>query len=133
MDMLQGEDNASVPYRLGDVRPERVWNVEAGLDLTRGTLSAGLNGYVMEFRDEIALTGELSEIGLPTRRNVDRSFRRGIEADLRWAPHDKVRLRHTAAYRSTASGRGRSITTSTTTTAHGPALSRSRTGTCRRS
>lgn len=98
MDMLQGEDNASVPYRLGDVTPERVWNVEAGLDLTRGTLAAGLNGYVMEFRDEIALTGELSEIGLPTRRNVDRSFRRGIEADLRWAPHDRIRLRHTAAY-----------------------------------
>jgi len=35
--------------------------------------------YAMEFRDEIALTGELSEIGLPLRRNVEQSSRRGIE------------------------------------------------------
>jgi outer membrane receptor protein involved in Fe transport len=36
----------------------------------------------MEFRDEIAQTGELSEIGLPLRRNVARSHRRGLELDL---------------------------------------------------
>ena len=36
----------------------------------------------MEFDNEIALTGELSEIGLPVRRNVGRSHRRGVELDL---------------------------------------------------
>ena len=36
--------------------------------------------YAMEFSNEIALTGELSEIGLPVRRNVGRSHRRGLSA-----------------------------------------------------
>jgi iron complex outermembrane receptor protein len=49
----------------------------------------------MEFRNEIALTGELSEIGLPLRRNVDRSHRRGLELDLRYAPIPALRLRST--------------------------------------
>ena len=44
------------------------------------------NVYLMEFRNEIALTGELSEIGLPLRRNVDSSYRRGVEIDLKWIP-----------------------------------------------
>lgn len=98
MDMLQGEDNASLPYRLDDVRPERVANVETGIDIRRGGFAVGLNGYVMEFRDEIALTGELSDIGLPTRQNVDRSARRGVEIDVRWRPIEPLQLRHTAAY-----------------------------------
>ncbi len=98
MDMLQGEDNASVPYDLEAVAPERVLNVETGVDVRRDGISASVNGYVMEFRDEIALTGELSETGLPTRRNVDRSFRRGVEVDVQWRPHATLQLRHTAAY-----------------------------------
>ncbi len=42
--------------------------------------------YAMEFQDEIALSGELSEIGLPVRRNVPRSYRRGLELELDWGP-----------------------------------------------
>ncbi len=38
----------------------------------------------MDFEDEIALTGELSEIGLPVRRNVPNSYRRGVELGLQW-------------------------------------------------
>jgi len=46
----------------------------------------------MEFKDEIALTGELSEIGLPLRRNVDRSHRRGFELDGQWRAFPSLRL-----------------------------------------
>jgi iron complex outermembrane receptor protein len=52
----------------------------------------------MEFRNEIAQTGELSEIGLPLRQNVDRSVRRGVEVDVTWQPLPALRLRHSAAY-----------------------------------
>ena len=41
----------------------------------------------MEFRNEIASTGELSDIGLLLRRNVDRSYRRGIELECVVAGH----------------------------------------------
>jgi iron complex outermembrane receptor protein len=91
-DMLQGEDNASLPYDLTAVKPERVFNVETGVELVRPGLSAQVNGYLMEFRQEIAQTGELSEIGLPLRRNVDSSYRRGVEVDVTWQPAASVRI-----------------------------------------
>jgi iron complex outermembrane receptor protein len=50
----------------------------------------------MEFRNEIALAGELSEIGLPLRRNVPRSHRRGVEVDFTWRPAAWLALATTA-------------------------------------
>ena len=89
-DMLAGEDNASVVYDLRAVKPERVVDFEAGVDYRRPRFSLQTNLYTMEFRNEIALTGELSEIGLPLRRNVERSYRRGLELDLRWEPRPRL-------------------------------------------
>jgi iron complex outermembrane recepter protein len=95
-DMLAGEDNASVAYDLEAVKPERVTDYELGLDWRRSNLTLAANVYAMEFRHEIALTGELSEIGLPLRRNVDRSHRRGVELDLSWRLRPDLRLSATA-------------------------------------
>jgi iron complex outermembrane receptor protein len=95
-DMLAGEDNPTLPYDLAAVRPERVWDFEGGLDYRTRTLSIQANVYAMEFSNEIALTGELSEIGLPLRRNVDRSHRRGLELDASWQAAPPLRLRGNA-------------------------------------
>jgi iron complex outermembrane recepter protein len=97
-DMLQGEDNATVQYDLAAVRPEQVLDTEFGASYARPGFRAEVNGYLMAFRHEIAQTGELSEIGLPLRRNVDRSSRRGIEVDLTWRPIEPLEIRHTATY-----------------------------------
>lgn len=92
-DMFLGEDNASVPHDLHAVRPERLFNAEAGWDLRTTTVDVKANVYAMEFHDEIASTGELSEIGLLLRRNVPRSYRRGVELDLTWQPVTALRFR----------------------------------------
>jgi len=97
-DMLDGEDNASLPYDLGGVAPEKVTDVEAGVELRRGGLLARANAYSMDFRDEIALSGELSEIGLPVRRNVPRSHRRGVELELDWRASSALRLTGVASF-----------------------------------
>jgi iron complex outermembrane receptor protein len=99
-DLFQGEDNASFAHDLHAVRPERVVDLEAGLDVRRGPLSISANVYAMEFRHEIASTGELSDIGLLLRRNVDRSYRRGIEAEYAWQAMPKLRLRGNASISS---------------------------------
>ena len=92
-DLFQGEDNATIPHDLHAVRPERLLDFEAGWDLhtARGSISSNI--YMMNFHNEIAATGELSDIGLPLRRNVDRSYRRGIEINASWqiAPTLQVR------------------------------------------
>ena len=95
-DMFAGQDNPTVAYDLEAVRPERVVDVEGGVEYSSARFHLQANAYDMEFRDEIALTGELSEIGLPLRRNVDRSYRRGVEIDLAWQPVAPVTIRHTA-------------------------------------
>lgn len=91
-DLLQGEDNASAPYDLRAVKPERVVDYEVGIDLHSPRVTLQANVYAMEFHDEIAATGELSEIGNLLRRNVERSYRRGLEIDLAWHPTETLRV-----------------------------------------
>jgi hypothetical protein len=57
-----------------------------------------LNAYAMEFDNEIALSGELSAIGLPVRRNAGSSHRRGLEMELAFSPSAAWRLGATAAW-----------------------------------
>jgi iron complex outermembrane recepter protein len=97
-DMLNGEDDASLPYDLRAVVPEGVVDLEAGAELRRGRFVGRANAYAMEFDSEIALTGELSAIGLPVRRNAGRSHRRGLEMDLAWSPSARWRLSAAAAF-----------------------------------
>lgn len=95
-DLFNGEDNASIAHDLDAVKPERVVDVEAGWDYRRSGLELAANVYFMEFRNEIAATGELSEIGLLLRRNVDRSYRRGVELEASWQATPTLRLRTNA-------------------------------------
>jgi iron complex outermembrane receptor protein len=91
-DLLSGEDNATVLPDFGSVKPEKLADFEAGIDLKTSTVALHANLYDMEFHDEIALTGQLSEIGLPLRQNVARSYRRGFELDVKWQPLTSLRL-----------------------------------------
>ncbi len=95
-DLLFGEDNASVLPDFSAVKPENVFDVELGAEWRTPTLNVRANLYDMEFRDEIAATGELSPIGQPLRRNVDRSFRRGVELEASWQALPAVRFAATA-------------------------------------
>jgi iron complex outermembrane receptor protein len=97
-DMLNGEDDASLPYDLGAVLPERVVDFEAGAEWRRGRFDARANLYAMEFENEIALSGELTEVGLPARRNAGSSHRRGVELELGVAPSERLRLAANAAW-----------------------------------
>jgi iron complex outermembrane recepter protein len=92
-DMFQGEDNASFAHDLHAVKPERLFDFESGIDYRSSKLTLKANIYAMEFRNEIASTGELSDIGLLLRRNVDRSYRRGIELDAAFEATPALRFR----------------------------------------
>ncbi len=94
-DLLYGEENASSWHDLDAVKPEKVVAVELGTAFKAGPFTTQVNLYDMEFRDEIALTGEQSEVGLSIRRNADRSFRRGLEWDVAWRPAPAFSARFT--------------------------------------
>jgi iron complex outermembrane receptor protein len=97
-DMLNGEDNASLPYDLEAVEPESLVDFEAGALWRRGGLALRADLYAMEFENEIALSGELTEVGLPARRNAGNSHRRGVELGADYAASPKLRLGLAAAF-----------------------------------
>ena len=81
-DLFGGADNLSAPVDLSAVRPESVRDVELGLDARWPDGGAQITLYHMDFTDEIAATGEISELGLLLRENVPKSQRSGVELAL---------------------------------------------------
>jgi iron complex outermembrane receptor protein len=74
----------------GDVpRPERMINGELSylsnfpaLPTINGKSSDNhirINAYYMHYKDQLVLTGAVNDVGNPLRKNVDVSFRRGLE------------------------------------------------------
>ncbi|GLC27432.1 TonB-dependent receptor [Roseisolibacter agri] len=116
-DLLAGADDVAPDdvdalFPLSRVRPERVTDYEAGAEWRTGTAALRANAYAMEFRNEIALVGLTTPLGYDVRRNVGRSYRRGVEAEASWRPVETLTLATTAAlsrnrilrYRDEASG-----------------------------
>ncbi|MCB9165899.1 MAG: TonB-dependent receptor [Flavobacteriales bacterium] len=62
---------------------ERLVDYEAGYQRRSGRLALGVNGYYMDYTDQLVLTGELNDVGAAIRTNVSRSYRAGIE--LTWS------------------------------------------------
>jgi iron complex outermembrane receptor protein len=88
-DMFAGADDLdSVTARsvlpLTRVHPETAYDLETGVTWHRSTVHAQANLFLMQFRNEIAPIGAINEIGYEMRKNVDRSYRRGAEADVTW-------------------------------------------------
>jgi iron complex outermembrane receptor protein len=85
-DLFAGADdlnagNAAGLLPLDRVRPEQVDDLEGGATWRNARGSVAVNLFDMEFRDEIAAIGALSLTGSPLRKNVPRSYRRGVELD----------------------------------------------------
>lgn len=90
-DMLAGFDNldtSNVAFvgNFNRVRPETAHDLELGMHYASDQVSIDADLYDMEFRNEIAAIGQLSYQGLPLRKNVPSSTRRGVEASITWRP-----------------------------------------------
>lgn len=88
-DMFAGNDDlddaaASEILPLTRVSPERLTDFELGARWRRGALTASLNGFAMQFRNEIAPIGQITVNGSQLRANVARSSRVGVEGEAAW-------------------------------------------------
>lgn len=97
-DLLAGEDEVTSLRDINYVKPEEAFDLEIGATARRGRFEGAMNLYAMELRDEIQATGEINEFGLPIRRNVERSHRRGIEVDAAFDLRPNVRLTHASSF-----------------------------------
>ncbi len=73
-------DNAVAP------RPERVTDLEFGIEKRSSRFWAEANLYLMEYQDQLVPTGALNDVGALIRTNVVRSHRRGLELATIWTP-----------------------------------------------
>ncbi len=58
---------------------ERMYNLEVGYQYASTKYAFTANYYLMSYKDQLVLTGELNDVGSPVRTNVDKSYRMGIE------------------------------------------------------
>ncbi len=69
---------------------EQLVDYEAGYERRTGRVALGVNGYYMDYTDQLVLTGELNDVGAALRMNVAESYRAGIE--FNWAAQITKRL-----------------------------------------
>ena len=58
---------------------ERLYNTEVGYKYQQESFSAGINFFNMRYKDQLVLTGKISEIGEALTTNIPESYRRGVE------------------------------------------------------
>ena len=59
--------------------PERLYDYEFGYQYLHRRFGVGANFYFMDYYNQLVLTGQYSDVGAYLTKNVDRSYRMGIE------------------------------------------------------
>lgn len=87
-------------YVDGEVKPkpEQLQNLEAGWRRSTADYSLEANYYLMNYTDQLVLTGKLDGVGNPIRANVGKSFRTGIELSGMIRLSDKVNWNANVTY-----------------------------------
>jgi iron complex outermembrane receptor protein len=68
-----------------EVVPEQVTDIELGFKYYGNNLFMNLNGYYMDFKNEIVLNGQVGPNSIVIHSNVAESYRAGIELDLKYS------------------------------------------------
>ncbi len=102
-DLLNGTDNITVANKdttaqFGNLKPESLLDYEAGINLKYSWLRGQINAFYMDFRNEIAATGAYTSWFVPLRKNVNSSYRTGLEWSLNAKATDWLSIQSTGAY-----------------------------------
>ncbi|MBC8111413.1 MAG: TonB-dependent receptor, partial [Verrucomicrobia bacterium] len=67
-----------------EVKPERLDNLETGWKYKNRNYTFSINGFLMNYTNQLVLTGQVNDVGAFVRTNVAKSYRLGMEADFSW-------------------------------------------------
>lgn len=62
-------------------QPERLDDIEIGYQFKSSAARLVLNGYLMNYKNQLVVTGKINDVGEYFRQNVPESYRMGIELD----------------------------------------------------
>ena len=71
---------------------ESMIDYEAGYKFTGTKLTATVNGYYMDYQNQLILTGNINDVGEYVRENVKDSYRAGVEIELGYIISKKMSL-----------------------------------------
>lgn len=71
-------------------RPEKLLNTEVGYRTQIRNIHLDLNVFHMYYIDQLALNGQINDVGAYIRANVERSYRAGVEAAVLWQVGEKL-------------------------------------------
>lgn len=81
-------------------KPEYLTDLEAGYKFKGRNAAATINFYYMNYKDQLALTGQVNDVGEYTRKNIGESSRAGAEAEAGFIFSDKVNISLNATFSS---------------------------------
>ena len=81
-------------FENGNPKPERLDDIELGWRHNSGTFKLSLNGFYMDYQNQLVLTGQLDNVGAPIRANSGSSYRLGLELDTDIKFSNKLSLQY---------------------------------------
>lgn len=75
---------------IGKPKSEKLGNLEIGWRKSASTFGVDVNYYLMNYTDQLVLTGAVSDTGYPIRANVGKSYRTGVEFSGSLALTEKI-------------------------------------------
>jgi iron complex outermembrane receptor protein len=95
---LNNQNNIYLSYSIGNREPTRddftqstpqsrpkhetLRNLEVGYRKGGKNLTWGINYYLMDYKNQLVLTGQINDVGAYSRTNIPKSYRTGIELDI---------------------------------------------------
>ncbi len=64
---------------------EQLVDWEAGFEIKKPKYAINANFYYMDYKDQLVLTGKINDVGAYTRVNVPKSYRTGLELQVKYA------------------------------------------------
>jgi iron complex outermembrane receptor protein len=79
-------------------KPERLENMEAGYRFQTSKFLLNTNYFLMNYKNQLVLTGQINDVGAYTRTNIDNSYRTGIEIEAAYKIINQLTLSGNVTY-----------------------------------
>ena len=70
-------------------KKEQLIDWETGFEFKKPKYAINANVYYMDYKDQLVLTGKINDVGAYTRTNVPKSYRAGLELQVKYALNKK--------------------------------------------
>ncbi len=81
-----------------NIRSEQLNDFEFGWSLTKKKFNVTTNFYMMQYKDQLVLTGSIDDVGTPVRENSGESYRMGLEVETVFNLSDKISILANSAF-----------------------------------